>query len=259
VFDVSVPSSASGGRFAGVDEAGRGPLAGPVVAAAVILNPARPIEGLRDSKRLSTRQRDARSLEIRARSLAWAIGEASAKEIDRMNILVASMLAMRRAVRQLRLQFSAVEVDGPHNPGLFIARRPEYASQSLHHLGVPGKAEAEAEVDAEAEAEAEAKTYSKAKAEADTDAQADAEAALDRALWDTLSVRCIVRGDQHVAEIAAASILAKTFRDRWMTEAALRFPGYGFEHHKGYPTPEHRSLLSRLGLSPIHRRSFAWK
>jgi ribonuclease HII len=247
VFDVSVPSSASGGRFAGVDEAGRGPLAGPVVAAAVILNPARPIEGLRDSKRLSARQRDARSLEIRARSLAWAIGEASAAEIDRMNILAASMLAMRRAVRQLGLQFSAVEVDGPHNPGLFIARRPEYASQSLHHLGISGNAEAEA------------KTHSKAKAEADTDAQADAEAALDRALWDTLLVRCIVRGDQQVAEIAAASILAKTFRDRWMTEAALRFPGYGFEHHKGYPTPEHRSLLSRLGLSPIHRRSFAWK
>lgn len=243
--DLSLTSNAAGSRFAGVDEAGRGPLAGPVVAAAVVLNPASPIDGLRDSKKLSARQRDARSLEIRTRALAWAIGEASAEEIDRMNILAASMLAMRRAVRQLAIAFSEVQVDGPHNPGGFIATHPESVSKSPHHRVMPLKGGFQPGFEAEVEPEAGAK--------------AQAEAAADRALWATLSVRCIVRGDQQVAEIAAASILAKTYRDRWMTEAALRFPGYGFEQHKGYPTLEHRSVLSRLGLSPIHRRTFAWK
>lgn len=243
--DLSLTSNAAGSRFAGVDEAGRGPLAGPVVAAAVVLNPASPIDGLRDSKKLSARQRDARSLEIRTRALAWTIGQASAEEIDRMNILAASMLAMRRAVRQLAIAFSEVQVDGPHNPGGFIAPHPESVSKSPHHRVMPLKGGFQPGFEAEVEPEAGAK--------------AQAEAAADRALWATLSVRCIVRGDQQVAEIAAASILAKTYRDRWMTEAALRFPGYGFEQHKGYPTLEHRSVLSRLGLSPIHRRTFAWK
>lgn len=243
--DLSLTSNAAGSRFAGVDEAGRGPLAGPVVAAAVVLNPASPIDGLRDSKKLSARQRDARSLEIRTRALAWTIGQASAEEIDRMNILAASMLAMRRAVRQLAIAFSEVQVDGPHNPGGFIAPHPESVSRSPHHRVMPLKGGFQPGFEAEVEPEAGAK--------------AQAEAAADRALWATLSVRCIVRGDQQVAEIAAASILAKTYRDRWMTEAALRFPGYGFEQHKGYPTLEHRSVLSRLGLSPIHRRTFAWK
>jgi len=245
VSDLSLTSNAAGSRFAGVDEAGRGPLAGPVVAAAVVLNPASPIDGLRDSKKLSARQRDARSLEIRTRALAWTIGQASAEEIDRMNILAASMLAMRRAVRQLAIAFSEVQVDGPHNPGGFIAPHPESVSKSPHHRVMPLKGGFQPGFEAEVEPEAGAK--------------AQAEAAADRALWATLSVRCIVRGDQQVAEIAAASILAKTYRDRWMTEAALRFPGYGFEQHKGYPTLEHRSVLSRLGLSPIHRRTFAWK
>jgi len=263
VSDLSLTSNAAGSRFAGVDEAGRGPLAGPVVAAAVVLNPASPIEGLRDSKKLSARQRDARSLEIRTRALAWAIGEASAEEIDRMNILAASMLAMRRAVRQLAIAFSEVQVDGPHNPGGFIATHPESVSKSPHHRVMPLKrgfqTGFEAEVEPEAGAKAQAEAAAESEVEAESLSRAQAEAAADRALWATLSVRCIVRGDQQVAEIAAASILAKTYRDRWMTEAALRFPGYGFEQHKGYPTLEHRSVLSRLGLSPIHRRTFAWK
>jgi len=194
-------------RIAGVDEAGRGPLAGPVVAAAVILHPELPIVGLRDSKKLSARQRAMLALAIHHHALAWSIGAASVEEIDHLNILVASMLAMRRAVEGLDTSFEELQVDGLHNPGDFSPLA----------------------------------------------------STIDRNCWDRVTVRCIVRGDQQVAAIAAASILAKTFRDGWMREAAQRYPGYGFERHMGYPTVEHRKCLEHLGPSPIHRRSFAWK
>ena len=176
--------------IAGVDEVGRGPLAGPVVAAAVILDPARPITGLMDSKKLSEKRREALSLEIREKALAWAIARAEVEEIDDINILQASLLAMRRAVLQLSITPQHVLVDGNRCPRL------------------PYPAEA------------------------------------------------IVRGDDSVPAISAASIIAKVARDTEMVEMEQRYPGYGFEGHKGYPTKLHMQALESLGVCPIHRRSF---
>ncbi len=175
---------------AGVDEAGRGPLAGPVVAAAVILDPDRPIAGLADSKTLSETQREHLDGLVRAEALAWALGRAEAEEIDEINILQASLLAMRRAVENLTQQPRHVLVDGNRCPA----------------LAVP--------------------------------------------------VQAVVKGDTKVAAISAASILAKVARDREMRALDARFPGYGFARHKGYPTREHLLCLERLGISPVHRRSF---
>jgi ribonuclease HII len=176
---------------AGVDEAGRGPLAGPVCAAAVILDPGRPIPGLDDSKRLSPARRGALEPEIQTRALAWSLGWASAEEIDRLNILRASLLAMSRAVARLVPRPVRVLVDGNRCPEL------------------------------------------------DCPAQA------------------VVGGDGLIPAIGAASILAKVARDRLMERLELDYPGYGFSHHKGYPTQAHREALSRLGPCPEHRRTFA--
>jgi len=175
----------------GVDEAGRGPLAGPVYAAAVILDAALPVAGLADSKKLTPRRREALALEIRSRAVAWAVASASVEEIDTLNILQASLLAMRRAVEQLAVTPGQVLVDGLHRP----------------RLAVP--------------------------------------------------VRAIVRGDATVAEIAAASILAKVARDREMLSLHQRHPQYGFDRHKGYPTRAHLAALREHGVSIVHRRSFA--
>lgn len=175
----------------GVDEAGRGPLAGPVYAACVILDPAKPIAGLADSKQLSAAQRESLAGAIRERALAWAVAAASVEEIDAINILQAALLAMRRAVGQLAIRPAEVLVDGN--------RCPELA----------------------------------------------------------LPTRAIVRGDSLVAEISAASILAKTARDAHMLELHRLYPHYGFDRHKGYPTPEHIEALHRHGVSPVHRRTFA--
>jgi ribonuclease HII len=180
------------GRIAGVDEAGRGPLAGPVVAAAVILDPSRPIEGLNDSKKLSEAKRERLALEIREKALSWAIAEASATEIDEINILQASLLAMCRATEALHLAPEFAQIDGNKVPP-----------------GFPCPAEA------------------------------------------------IVKGDGKVAAIAAASILAKTYRDALMRELAVSFPQYGFERHMGYPTPAHFAALKAHGPCSAHRRSFA--
>jgi ribonuclease HII len=176
---------------AGVDEVGRGPLAGPVMAAAVILDPARPIDGLADSKLLSEQKREQLHILIQERAIAWAVGRAEIEEIDQINILQASLLAMRRAVLALRPQPEFALIDGNRCPVL------------------PCPAEA------------------------------------------------IIKGDMTVAAISAASILAKVTRDREMVELDQLYPGYGFASHKGYPTKAHLTALARLGITPIHRRSFA--
>jgi len=176
--------------IAGVDEAGRGPLAGAVFAAAVILDPARPIEGLNDSKKLTERRREKLFGEIQERALAWCIAEASAREIDEINILQASLLAMQRAVAGLSLAPSEVLVDGN--------RAPKFSCPA----------------------------------------------------------RAIVGGDALEPSISAASILAKVARDRTLVELHERYPQYGFERHKGYPTAEHLAALAEHGPCPEHRRSF---
>lgn len=186
------PEAAAGGLIAGVDEVGRGPLAGAVVAAAVILKHDHAIHGLADSKTLRASARERLAVQIRAEALAWALGRAEVEEIDRLNILHASLLAMRRAVAGLALAPTLALVDGNRIPeGL------------------------------------------------------------------TCRAQAIVRGDATVPVISAASILAKVARDAEMLELDQRFPGYGFAVHKGYPTPAHLAALARLGVSAIHRRSFA--
>ena len=179
-----------GGLVAGVDEAGRGPLAGPVMAAAVILDDRRPIVGLADSKKISPRRREALFDEIRAKALCCSIAQASVEEIDALNILQATMLAMRRAVMGLRLPPKLVLVDGNRLPVLDI------------------RAEA------------------------------------------------IVKGDDKVPAISAASILAKVSRDRWCQDYHQQFPQYGFDQHKGYGTAEHLAALRLHGPCPQHRRTF---
>ncbi|NML14305.1 ribonuclease HII [Azohydromonas caseinilytica] len=178
------------GLVAGVDEAGRGPLAGPVVAAAVILDDDDPIEGLADSKALTARRRELLFDQVRARALSFCIAEASVEEIDRLNILHATMLAMKRAVEGLRLKPAKALVDGNRLPPLRI----------------PAEA--------------------------------------------------IVRGDALVASISAASILAKVHRDRLCAQLHAEYPHYGFDVHKGYPTPAHLAALRAHGASAVHRRSF---
>lgn len=179
------------GPKCGVDEAGRGPLAGPVYAAAVILDPARPIAGLRDSKKLSESARDALALEIREKALAWSIAFSSEAEIDAINILQATMLAMRRAVEGLTVQPVLALIDGNRCP--------------------------------------------------------------------VMSVRseAIVKGDDKVEAISAASILAKTERDRVLLELHRQYPQYAFDVHKGYPTALHLARLREHGVSPVHRKSYA--
>ncbi len=179
------------GLVAGVDEAGRGPLAGPVVAAAVILDELKPIHGLADSKKLSPRRREALFAEIMAKALCCSIAEASVAEIDRLNILQATMLAMQRAVQGLRLKPAKVLIDGNCLPRL--------------------------------------------------DVMAEA----------------IVKGDNKVAAISAASILAKVHRDRWCARYDNQFPQYGFAAHKGYGTAAHLTALREHGACPEHRRSFS--
>lgn len=175
----------------GVDEAGRGPLAGPVYAAAVILGARVSIDGLNDSKVLSARTRESLRIRIEATATAWAVASASVEEIDAINILQASLLAMRRAVEQLGCVPGRVLVDGLYCPPL---RCPAQA---------------------------------------------------------------VVGGDATIAEISAASILAKTARDRLMIELDALHPGYGFARNKGYSTRDHLDALKRIGPSPVHRRSFA--
>ena len=179
------------GLLAGVDEAGRGPLAGPVVAAAVILNPSKPIKGLNDSKKLSAKRRDALFDEIQDKALCLCVAQASVQEIDELNILRATLLAMQRAVAGLRLAPAKVRVDGNQLPVL------------------------------------------------------------------PMLCEAVVGGDALIAEISAASILAKVQRDRWCAEVDLTWPAYGFAKHKGYGTAAHMQALQAHGPCELHRRSFA--
>lgn len=177
--------------IAGVDEVGRGPLVGAVVTAAVILDPTKPIVGLADSKKLSEKKRDALYHEIVEKALSWSLGRAEPHEIDELNILHATMLAMQRAVAGLHISPDYVLIDGNRCP----------------KLAMPSQA--------------------------------------------------VVKGDSRVAEISAASILAKVTRDREMVELDARFPEYGFAQHKGYPTAYHLEKLALHGATEFHRCSFA--
>jgi ribonuclease HII len=175
----------------GVDEAGRGPLAGPVMAAAVMLDPERPIDGLRDSKKLSAAARERLADAVRLHATAWCVAEASVAEIDQLNILQATLLAMQRAVTGLARAPDDVWVDGNRCPN-----------------------------------------------------------------WGWRS-QAVVKGDDKVAAIAAASILAKTARDQYMCRLHDEFPAYGFAQHMGYGTAAHLAALQAHGACPQHRRSFA--
>lgn len=179
-----------GHLLAGVDEVGRGPLAGDVVTAAVILDPANPIAGLRDSKKLSEKKREALFVEIQEKALAFAIARCDVAEIDQINILQASLLAMHRAVAALPVQPEYVAVDGNRVPK-----------------------------------------------------------------WD-YKAEAVVKGDDKVPAIAAASILAKVTRDRELCELDKQYPAYGFAKHKGYPTKAHMQALQTQGATPAHRKSF---
>jgi ribonuclease HII len=184
------------GPVAGIDEAGRGPLAGPVVAAAVILHPGRHIDGLDDSKKLAVARREELAAEIKRRAVSWSVAWSDAAEIDAINILAATMLAMRRAILGLSIFPAGVRVDGNRLPNLQFDRRI---------------------VDGEA----------------------------------------IVGGDARVPAISAASIIAKTTRDRFMSRMDELYPGYEFARHKGYGTEVHRERLRQHGPCELHRRSFA--
>ncbi|KFF64467.1 ribonuclease HII [Pectobacterium brasiliense] len=177
--------------IAGVDEVGRGPLVGAVVTAAVILDPTMPIVGLADSKKLSEKRRLSLYDEIKEKALAWSLGRAEPEEIDQLNILHATMLAMQRAVAGLAVVPDFVLIDGNRCPAL------------------------------------------------------------------PMPAQAVVKGDSRVAEISAASIMAKVTRDREMVELDQRFPAYGFAQHKGYPTAFHLEKLAALGATEFHRRSFA--
>ena len=180
------------GLLAGTDEAGRGPLAGNVVAAAVILDMAVTIDGLDDSKKLSEKKRQTLAEEIKQKALAWSVVSISPQQIDEMNILQASLFAMKTAAEDLTVRPDHVFVDG------------------------------------------------------------------NKTLIDCFCDNtAIIKGDSRVAEISAASILAKVERDAQMLELHKQYPEYGFDKHKGYPTKVHREILNEIGPCPEHRRSYA--
>jgi len=178
------------GRIAGVDEVGRGPLAGAVVTAAVILDPDNPVKGLDDSKKLTEKKRAMLSVEIKEKALCYCIARAEHGEIDELNIFHATLLAMKRAVEGLTISPDKVLVDGKFCPDI------------------------------------------------------------------SFSCEAVIKGDSRVAAISAASILAKVSRDNEMIALEETYPGYGFAKHKGYPTKLHIEALQKLGICPIHRKSY---
>ena len=177
----------------GGDEAGRGPLAGPVCAAAVILPRGTVIEGLNDSKKLSEKKRELLYDEIVEKAITYGIAFATVEEIEKKNILEATFLAMNRAIEKLSVRPALALIDGNRDKGICVPSR------------------------------------------------------------------CVIGGDGKCADIAAASILAKVTRDRYMLEMAERYPQYGFEKHKGYGTAAHYAAIREYGPSPLHRMSFLRK
>lgn len=180
----------------GVDEAGRGPLAGPVVAAAVVLSNPPVIEGLDDSKKLNQKKRDDLFHTIKKRALAYSIASVDPATIDKINILQATFRAMLRAINNLEYPADFILVDGLHLPSRAADIELELPAQS------------------------------------------------------------VIRGDKKFFCIAAASILAKVYRDNIMINYDKKFPGYGFKSNKGYPTKQHKNAIAKLGPCEIHRRSF---
>ncbi len=178
------------GHIAGVDEVGRGPLAGAVVTAAVILDPQKPIEGLNDSKKLTEKKRTVLAQEIKEKALCYCIARAEYYEVDELNVFHATLLAMKRAIEGLSISPDHVLVDGKFCPKI------------------------------------------------------------------TLPCTAIIKGDTKVAAISAASIIAKVARDNEMIALDQTYPGYGFAQHKGYPTRLHIKALQKIGICPIHRKSF---
>jgi len=175
----------------GLDEVGRGCIAGPVVAAAVVLDSKKPIDGLMDSKKLTKKRREELSVKIIESAKGWSIGRAEVSEIDNINILQASLLAMKRAFDGLLVKSNFAQVDGTFYPD----------------INIPGE--------------------------------------------------CIKGGDNLVAEISAASIIAKVYKDEHMAILDILHPGYALSKHAGYPTPEHKSRLAEQGVIPIYRQSFS--
>jgi ribonuclease HII len=190
LYEIETSPAFRGQKVAGIDEAGRGPLAGPVYAAAVILPPGKHIPKLNDSKKISPKIRDKIAQEIKEWAISWAVGYATVEEIEELNILHASHLAMERALSALHIRPEHVLVDGNINPKLSLPTSP------------------------------------------------------------------IIDGDSKCACIAAASILAKTERDKVMDYLAKQYPLYGFAKHKGYGTVEHFEAIRKYGISPVHRNSF---
>lgn len=201
-IDFSHPTPLDDSLIVGIDEAGRGPLAGSVFAAAVILDPKNPIEGLMDSKKLSEKKRDYLTELIKERALAWFIASASVEEIDTINILEATMLAMTRAWQGISALHEKVLIDGNQIP---------------KQMNV----------------------------------------ALPNNVLNGQKVEAIIKGDDSVPAIAAASILAKTARDAELYVLHEQYPDYAFNQHKGYATKLHLSRLETYGPCPVHRQSFA--
>lgn len=201
-MDFLAPATLTSSLIVGIDEAGRGPLAGSVFAAAVILDPNKVIEGLMDSKKLSEKKRDYLATRIKEDALDWHIASASVEEIDSLNILQATMLAMTRAWQGITAQHTQVLIDGNQVP-------------KQMRVNLPGN------------------------------------------LLNGQIVEAIIKGDDSVQAIAAASILAKTARDAELYALHEEYPDYGFAQHKGYGTKLHLSKLQAFGPCPIHRQSFA--
>lgn len=193
-FDKNIEKE-TGRIVIGTDEAGRGPLAGPVVAASVKLDLSNPIEGLNDSKKLSAKKRDLLYDEIIEKAISWSVSLGTPDEIDQINILQSSLLSMYRSSQDLNCKWNLILVDG---------------NKTIPQLNLETQ-------------------------------------------------RTIIKGDSKSASIAAASIVAKVTRDRIMEKYHKTYPEYNFESHKGYPTKAHIEVIGKIGITPIHRRSFCEK